>query len=166
MKLNKEEFKYCFDTYFDSIRRYVLFRCGNEDLATDIAQETFMKLWSKQLEYDENGIKRLLYKMANDRFISEYRKSKVQEKYRISLKEKIEQENPESKLEFEELKAKYEEALIALPENQKVVFLMSRLEGLTYKEIAERLELSVKAIEKRMKLALDSLKKELAHEHR
>jgi RNA polymerase sigma-70 factor (ECF subfamily) len=48
-----------------------------------------------------------------------------------------------------------------MPENQRVVFLMSRMEDLTYREIAERLELSIKAVEKRMSLALKLLKAKL-----
>ncbi|MBL4706303.1 MAG: sigma-70 family RNA polymerase sigma factor [Flavobacteriales bacterium] len=163
--MTKEEFQYCFNTYFDPIRNYIYYRCGNEDLATDIVQETFMKLWTKQLQFDKKGIKSLLYKMASDHFISTYRKSKLEEKYRVALDPKVDELDPESVYEFEELKSKYEKALIALPENQKVVFLMSRMEGLTYKEMAERLSLSVKAVEKRMNLALEKLRKELVYEH-
>ena len=46
-------------------------------------------------------------------------------------------------------------------EKQRSVFLMSRMEDMTYKEIAERLDLSVKAVEKRMSIALAELKKRL-----
>ena len=48
-----------------------------------------------------------------------------------------------------------------LPENQRIVFLMSRTEELTYQEIATRLSISVKAVEKRMSGALSRLRKEL-----
>jgi DNA-directed RNA polymerase specialized sigma24 family protein len=41
--LNKEEFKLLFDKYFNDLRRYVFYRSGNDELATDIAQETFLK---------------------------------------------------------------------------------------------------------------------------
>lgn len=70
-------------------------------------------------------------------------------------------ESPEKILEYKELKSKYELALSRLSEKQRVVFLMSRTEDFKYSEIAERLNLSVKAVEKRMKNALGFLKKAL-----
>ena len=48
-----------------------------------------------------------------------------------------------------------------MPEKQRTVFLMSRVEDLKYKEIAERLDLSQKAVEKRMSLALAFLKEKI-----
>ena len=67
----------------------------------------------------------------------------------------------EQELEYTELKSAYEKALAKLPEKQRTVFLMSRMEEMTYKEIAERLEVSVKAVEKRMSIALSVLKQQL-----
>jgi RNA polymerase sigma-70 factor (ECF subfamily) len=64
-------------------------------------------------------------------------------------------------MRYKELFTDYTKALAALPEKQRTVFLMARMEGLTYKEIAERLNLSVKAIEKRMSLTLAHLRKTL-----
>ena len=64
-------------------------------------------------------------------------------------------------LAFEQLKEKYERLIEEMPENQKVVFLMSRIEELQYKEIADRLGLSVKAVEKRMGVALKYLRTSL-----
>ena len=59
------------------------------------------------------------------------------------------------------MKEKYAKALADLGEKQRTVFLMARMEGLKYHEIAERLNLSVKAVEKRMSIALDFFKKAL-----
>ena len=70
--------------------------------------------------------------------------------------------SPEEELEFLELQQKYEDALMKLPEGQRVVFLMSRMEELSYAEIAARLSLSVKAVEKRMSGALARIRKEIA----
>ncbi|HKJ79797.1 MAG TPA: sigma-70 family RNA polymerase sigma factor, partial [Prolixibacteraceae bacterium] len=62
---------------------------------------------------------------------------------------------------FEQLKSNYEKALEKMPEKQRTVFLLSRAENLKYKEIAEMLGISVKAVEKRMTLALEFLRKYL-----
>jgi RNA polymerase sigma-70 factor (family 1) len=159
--LTKKEFKIIYDLYFDAIRRYIYYRSGNEELATDIAQETFIKVWEKQFEYQPNKTKSLLYKIALDKYITHYRKGKVEAKYLNELKFNFTEGVSTNSLEYQELKDHYEKTLAKLPEKQREVFLMSRLEELSYKEIAERLKIGVKAVEKRMSLALGVLKKEI-----
>ncbi len=132
-------------------------------MATDIAQDSFMKIWEKNLEYNENQIKGLLYKISKELWISQYRKLDSARKFELNLTYEEESITPEDLLEYDELRVKYEEVLSILPENQREVFLMSRMEDLTYKEIADRLDISVKAIEKRMSLALRTLRKELKY---
>lgn len=159
--LTKQQFKVCYDQYFDSIRSYLYFRSGNAELSTDLAQEVFLKLWEKKGSFEARNLKGLLYKMANDLFISSIRREKVATKYLDRLKLDLYAENPEEVFQYQELKDQYEKALATLPEKQRVVYLMSRLEALTYKEIAARLGLSVKAVEKRMGQALGRLRKQL-----
>lgn len=159
--MTQEEFKILFDKHFDSIRNYIYYRSGDEELATDIAQESFMKVWEKDLSYDEKPIKSLLYKIASDIFISKYRRDKVAQKYLAKLEPSIDNHSPEEQMQYEELKNKYELALSSLSDKQRTVFLMSRNEGLKYQEIADRLELSVKAVEKRMTYALSYLRNAL-----
>lgn len=159
--MKKEEFKTLFDTYFDDIRRYVFYRSGDENIATDIAQDTFMRIWEKQMIIDPKTIKGLLFKIANDLFISNYRKQKVAFNFFNTFIPNEKSLTPEDEISFKELERTYETALKSMPEKQRVVFLMSRIDELKYKEIADQLNLSVKAVEKRMSLALEHLKKQL-----
>ncbi|MFT5777232.1 MAG: RNA polymerase sigma-70 factor (family 1) [Crocinitomicaceae bacterium] len=162
--MTKDQFKHCFDQYFDQLRNYIYYRCGDEERASDIAQESFMKIWEKDIDFDENKVKGLLYHIAKQLWISQYRKKESEKKYELSLTFKPSSDNPDETLEYQELKNNYEETLAALPAKQREVFLMSRIDDLTYKEIAIRLEISVKAIEKRMSLALQELRKVLSNE--
>lgn len=162
--MTQEEFKACFDKYFDTIRNYVFYKSGDEALATDIAQEVFMKVWEKQLDVSTDAVKGLLYKMASDSYVSQIRKNVVADNYLKSIDMDVEENSPEEQVYYNELKDKYEKALSDLNEGQREVFLMSRMEQLSYREIAERLSLSVKAIEKRMSSALAVLKERLAYE--
>ncbi len=150
-----------FDQHFDAIRNYIYYRSGDADLATDLAQEVFMHLWEKQPDYHPKATVGLLYKMASDEFISHYRRQKLELNYKSALSFKLQDVSPEEELEYKELQQKYEKVLAGLSEKQRVVFLMSRMDGLKYHEIAERLRISVKAVEKRMKYALDDLKSKI-----
>ena len=159
--MTKEDFKNLFDSYFDAVRNYVYYRSGDADLATDVAQDTFMKVWEKRTDIDMKTVKGLLFKIASNLFVSSYRKDSLAINYKNSLPLEHKNESPQEELQYKELKEKYEAALAKLPDKQRTVFLMSRMEGLKYHEIAERLELSVKAVEKRMTNALAYLSKVL-----
>jgi len=160
-KLKKEDFKTLFETYFEDVRRYVLYRSGDEDVATDIAQDTFIRIWEKQINIDPKQVKGLLIKIAGDLFVSRYRKEKVAFNFFKTFKPNENSTTPEDEINFRELQNAYDTALKSMPEKQRTVFLMNRIDELKYKEIAEQLDLSVKAVEKRMSQALAHLKEHL-----
>ncbi len=159
--MTKEEFKVLFDSYFDAVRSYLFYRGADKEQASDLAQDVFMRIWEKQLDVDQKTALRLLYKMAGDMFVSRYRRETLEMNYMNSLTNDRAEDSPEDQLQYNELKENYAKALADLGEKQRTVFLMARMEGLKYHEIAERLNLSVKAVEKRMSIALDHLRKAL-----
>ena len=156
--MEKEAFSSLFNTHFEDLRRYLLYRCGDQDIATDIAQETFMVVWEKQMIIDPKKVKGLLFKIAGDLFISQYRKQQVAFNFFQTFQPDNKSSTPEDEINFQELKKAYDAALKSMPEKQRTVFLMNRIDELKYKEIADHLGLSVKAIEKRMTQALDYLR--------
>jgi len=127
-------------------------------MATDVAQETFIRLWEKNSELVVDNLKALLYKMAGDLLITHIRKRNVMLRYKSKPIEEQFNESPHDQMRYKELLMNYEKALEAMPEKQRTVFLLSRMDGMKYNDIAENLGLSVKAVEKRMKLALQNLR--------
>lgn len=156
--LTSEGFKNSYDLHFDAIRKYIYYRSGNQQLADDIAQDTFLKVWEKRHSLTEENIKSLLYKISGDIFLSDLRHQKVKKKYadEIFSLQTIDSSNEQES--FQEMKDQFEKALVQLNEKQRSVLLMNKMDGLTHKEIAERLDLSVKAVEKRLHLAFKTLK--------
>lgn len=161
--LTQQEFKNCFDRWFDEIRNYISYRSFDPELATDITQEAFMKIWEKNIEYRGDQTKALIYKIAKELWISSYRKSKTEKNYQTILKLNTQYLTQDS-MEYEDIQSRVEKAIDGLPEKRRIVFLLSRMEGLTYQQISEQLNISVKAIEKRMTLALQALRKSLNYE--
>lgn len=159
--MTREEFKALFDQNFDAVRNYIYYRSGDPDLATDLAQETFLKIWEKQLGPGHKNIRALLFKISGNLFISNVRRQKTFNSILFRINPDVAGQSPEEKMMFEELKGRYEGALALMPEKQRTVFLMSRMDRMKYHEIAERLGLSQKAVEKRMNLALAFLKEKL-----
>lgn len=157
--MTREEFKNIFDTHFSGVRNYIYYRSGDQDLATDVAQETFMKLWEKKPELVNGNIKALLFKISGDLFISHLRRRNVAMKYSAKIGDEEMSASPFELMQYKELLQNYEQALERLPEKQRTVFLMSRMDGLKYFEIADNLGVGVKAVEKRMKNALEYLRK-------
>ena len=139
----------------------MLYRSGNDEIATDIAQDTFLRIWEKQITIDQKTVKGLLFKIAGDLFINQYRRNQVAFNFFNTFQPNNKSITPEDELNFQELKKAYEKALESMPEKQRTVFLMNRIDELKYKEIADHLGLSVKAIEKRMSQALEHLKMHL-----
>ena len=158
--MTAKDFKMIYDEHFDDLRRYLIYRSGDQDLSGDIAQNVFMKVWTKKIEIASGNIKSLLFKMATDEFISHIRRKKVEKEYTESIDLRLIRE-PYNNDDLLEKKVLFQKALNQLPEKQKTALLMNKMQGLTYKEIAEVLNLSQKAIEKRIGLALKALKQNL-----
>ena len=158
--MTAEEFKNLYNHYFESIRNYVFYRSGNKDLASDISQETFIKVWKKRSEINKENIKALLYKISRDEFVSWIRKEKLNKQY-VQQLSKFETEDNNDDENKKTRKLKFEKLLKKMSEKQRVVLLMSKREGLTNKEISNYLEISLKSVEKRMTQALKFLKENI-----
>lgn len=153
-----ESFKSIFDQYYRPIKNFLYYKLGDIDLAEDITQEVFMKAWDKRDSIILDTAKSYLYKIANNLVINHFNMAKTRFELKLEDHDKASSESPEYVMEKDEFAARLNRALEQLPDGQRTVFLMNRIEDLTYGEIADRLELSVKAVEKRMHGALESLR--------
>jgi RNA polymerase sigma-70 factor (ECF subfamily) len=158
---DERAFKELFYRHYDPLYMFCYRRLKSADIAGDIIQDVFMRLWQKRSELDANrSIKAYLFQMAQNIIIDFFRKKTTQRAYQ----EKRVAENVFSLVdESFEVEEKVNDALQKLPENLKTVFLMSRFDGLKYAEIAESLDISVKTVENRMTKALKLLRKWLEH---
>ncbi len=147
--------------------QYYPFLCQNvyrivkdRAIAEDLAQDTFFKFWNKRNELKiEISIKAYLRKMAVNEALYYLRKNKKFQKEEVTVLQYVaNDDNVEEQILHQELEEKIAEAIALLPPRCQEVFKLSRFEELTYKEIAARLDISVKTVENQMGKALKVLK--------
>jgi RNA polymerase sigma-70 factor (family 1) len=153
-----ERFKSLFEEHYRPMKSFLYYKLADMDLAEDITQEVFIRAWDKRDAIVFETAKSYLYKIANNLAINHFNSAKNRFELKLKDHDRTISESPHYVMEKDEFAARLNRALENLPESQRVVFLMNRIDDLTYREIAERLDIGVKAVEKRMHGALESLR--------
>jgi RNA polymerase sigma-70 factor (family 1) len=156
-------FEAIYNTYAKDIRRFLFYKTQDVDKAEDILQEVFIKLWENCSKVDYHKVKSYVYSIANNMFLNEKKHEKVVLNFNNNNGKFDTNESPEYILLEKEFMEKLENTISALPEKQREVFLLNRIEKKKYKEIALHLDISVKAVEKRMHQALLVMRKEIGN---
>ena len=154
---NHGAFKLLYEDQFNHVNDFIFYKTRDRNLAMDITQEVFSRIWLNRSKLDvKKSIKSFLLKIAHNLVIDHYRKKSSSE---ISLQEEhIERDN----YSIENNDADSINTLLdQLPKNLREVFLLSKVEGLTYKEIAEIYEVSHKTVDSWIQKAFMFLRKNL-----
>ncbi|MEN0051740.1 MAG: sigma-70 family RNA polymerase sigma factor [Bacteroidota bacterium] len=155
----EQVFKSIFLQQAKPLRNFLYYKSGKLKQAEDWVQDAFSKLWENCAKVQPDKAKSYLFTIANNLFLNEVAHQKVVLQFEQKGHTQRTDESPEFILETQEFQKRLEQAINDLPEGQRVVFLMNRIDKKTYKEIAENLGISLKAVEKRMHKALVSLRK-------
>lgn len=147
-----------FREYSTTLFNYLYYKCGDEAQAKDLTQEAFLKLWQNCAKVSFETAKGYVFATANNKLLNIYEHQKVKLRFRKQKHLSHTNESPEYLLEVKELNDELQTAISGLPEKQRVVFLLSRIDKKTYKEIAEIIGISKQAVEKRIYNALDTLR--------
>lgn len=152
-------FKAVFESHFKLLRNFLIFKFRDVERAEDTAQNAFVVLWENCAMIKPEQAKSFLFTTAIRLSLNLIKHDKVVLNFELQSKPKgTHHESPEFLLLESELKKRLEKAINDLPEKQRTVFLMNRFENQSYTQIAALLDLSVKTVEKRMHLALVSLR--------
>jgi len=163
-KDDRKAFEHLFKTYYTELCRFALKYVRNEIASEEIVQEVFINIWERRSELNINSsIKAYLYTAIRNRSFNyiKLQLPKEQKKTDVEVLSTFEANDNEEELRMEDLKAYVSEAIETLPKKCKAIFVMSRNAGMTYKEIAEELEISVKTVENQIGLALKKLREQL-----
>ena len=140
--------------YISSLQNFLFYKFGNMENAEDIAQDSFIKLWERCRDISLSKAKSFLYTTAINMSLNIIKHEKVVLNYKVNPKKSINNETPEYQMIEQEFYDKLQNTIASLTEKQREVFLLNRIEKMKYAEIAGLLNISVKAVEKRMHAVL------------
>lgn len=167
-KENKEILEALFLEYYPWLVNYASRIIHDAEASRDLVQETFYKLWdNQQILSKQPSLQAYLFKAVYSSCIDLLRHRKVESRFLNEVlkdfyfKEIIQTPEAELKLIDSNIRDMVLDACEKLPERCRKIFILSKLEGKSNKEVAEELNISVKTVENQMTIALVRLRKEL-----
>lgn len=162
---NVQAFNLLYNRYSPLLYLHARRMLQDVDLAKDVVHDLFTMLWHKKEELDiDSHLKAYLYKAVRNRVLDLFAKEKVRIDYQNYMRTNKENDDEdESHFQKKELEEIIESELSKLPEQMRKVFLLSRLEDKSYKEIAAELDIAEGTVKKQIYLALKRLKKSIVY---
>lgn len=161
---DQKALKILFDLYHAPLCLLAFRMVGDKDQAKDIVQEVFIKLWKNRQRLDITCSLYAYLKRATVNTALNYIESTSRLKKESLEKSDLiahARDTTDQKLAYDELKEKTDDAIRKLPPRTRTVFTLIRSEEMSYKEVAETLGISLKAVEKEMMRALKLLREAL-----
>lgn len=155
--------------HFDALYRYAMRLTRNERNAEDLVQETIVKAMSNFEKFDGRYLKAWLFKILYHQFVNEYRRSQRRtlltdhewDQWASENEEALELENPEEILQRTEMQDSIKNALNEIQADFRAPVVLADLEGFSYKEIAEILDVPIGTVMSRLYRGRKLLRKEL-----
>jgi len=156
--LEKSTFKEVFKNYYNPLVNFASNIIGEKD-AEDVVQDVFLKIWYQKDEIFMKSPKSFLFRAVYNKCIEKIRRLKVEKDYLDTLVTSSTTINViEDVADTYMLKEKINKSLRQLPPKTREVFVLAKVNGLTYREIAEEMEISVKTVESHMSNAFKKLR--------
>ena len=154
---NHKSFEIVFKLWHKKIYGYYLKKTASGDLAEELTQLAFIKLWRfKHTLSEDFPLDVQLFKIAKTTLLDYFKRIANEERNLSLYKENILNTSEEQALQFDTNK-QLEVVLNCLPPTRKKVFVLNRLQGYSYKEIADQLSISPRTVEKHISLAIKQL---------
>lgn len=131
------EYNQCVDSYSDSLYRFILKHIKDEDVAKDIVQDTYEKVWRKVNDIESTNAKSYMFTAAHHTLVDYTRKAKKQGDFTETIEESLKHEK-----HYSDIKTVLNMALDKLPDIQKSVVLLRDYEGYDYAEIGKITDLT------------------------
>lgn len=161
-KGDHDAFTEIYKRYWSVLYLHARHMLRQEDQARDVVQEVFTLMWNKHAEFQPAiNLNAYLYKSIRNRILNIIRHGKIKENYLADLGAFVDQElvQTDELVRYNDLKRLIEKEISNMPPKMREVFEMSRTEGLSHAEIAERLGISDLTVKKQVSKAVTMLRK-------
>jgi len=169
---NMKTFEQTFKTYYRALCFHAEGLVGEKEAAEEIVSDFFLKLWeNRESIHITASIQAYLFKGVYNNCLKYLEHVKVMRKYRehasyitenSDLFAAYDENHPLSMLISQETVAEIERAIDVLPAQCKEVFLLTRMDGLTYQEVADNLGISINTVRTQITRAMTKLRESLA----
>jgi RNA polymerase sigma-70 factor (ECF subfamily) len=159
---DEKAFETLFHRYYKSLCVFASAFVKDDNVAEEVIQDLFVKLWEdKHRVKIDTSVKNYLLRSTKNKCINYLKHNQIKNRYaQHILSDSGQNFFEENYVEIDLLK-KIEESINSLPEKRKEIFRLSREEGLKYREIAEKLNISIKTVETQMGLSIKTLREKL-----
>ncbi|HLR32228.1 MAG TPA: RNA polymerase sigma-70 factor [Fodinibius sp.] len=162
----EQAFKGLFFDYYYDLCGFASQMTGSKELARDIVQEVFYRIWKGRKEWTiYSSLKAYLFQSVRNEALNQMawkrRRKQTRDKLAIQKKERRAGPGNGSGTHDKRLINRIWELVAEMPERRRAVFVLHRAQGLSYKEIAEVLEISRKTVENHMGLALSDIREQV-----
>ena len=160
---NEDSFEVLFNYYYPRLYNFSKSFLKIEDGIDDILQEVFVKIWQKRKSITSTvTFNSYIFTIARNLLLNELRRRLNSENIKEDVQSlsTAEEYSSSQQIEFRELKEVVDYVIDKHPERRKDIFILSRVEGLSHKEIAEKLGIKTKTVEYHISLVIKSLKEE------
>jgi len=157
-------FSIIFSSYYSDLVHFAFHYIHDLSASEEVVQEVFLKIWENRHFLDiGSSLKSYLLKSVQNRCIDYIRHNNIRQRYNSSVLDNHfdSVRDTEEYILHSELDEKFKEALRKIPSEIAEPFTMSRLQGMNYEGIAQKLGVSIRTVEVRIAKALSLLKKEL-----
>lgn len=153
-------FEKIFNKYYEQLKIWSVFIVKSDSIAEEAVMDVFFKLWDKRKTINiKTSLKSYLFAAVKNQSIDYLRKNQQGNIGFVYPNLKSECAQPDELINATELQEQIEKSMNELPEQCRKIFRMSRDEGLKYKDIAEKLNISIKTVETQIGRALVKLKR-------
>ena len=158
----EQAFESLFRLYYQALCLYAKKMVIDLETAEELVQDIFLKLWEKREHLElHSGIKAYLYKSVHNKCLDYLKHLQVKDKYLKEVRINHQPTVYSDAVEISELETKIFQSIESLPIKTREIFEMNRFQGLKYREIADKLQISVKTVESHMGKALKALYQDL-----
>ena len=160
-ELDKRSFERVYRLYWSSLYIYAFRVLKENELCEDIVQEVFIDLWSRRHDVRISDFRSYLYQSVKYQILNHFRESRYRKKLLMEFDLVRTERGIDESYEEQELEAHIEDIVSRLPGRRRVIFKMSRNEGLSNKEISENLDISVQTVKNQISKSLKTVRKSL-----